>query len=100
MLYSLILPAIKQSKRFFKKHKKDKDERKADYVSYRWGMREKQRNASMSCPAKRPVLYSIRPLISIDHGDSLSDKLMWGADDRPGRDWNRADVRLSQFAPT
>lgn len=36
--------------------------------------------------------------MSIDHGDGLSDKLTCGADDRPGRERNRADVGLSHFA--
>jgi hypothetical protein len=33
---------------------KEKDEKKPDYIQYRRGMGEKQDNASMSCPTKRP----------------------------------------------
>lgn len=39
-------------------------------------------------------------ILGVHHGDSLSDKLMCGADDRPGRDRNRADARLFLVTPT
>ena len=38
--------------------------------------------------------------MSIDHGDSSSDKFVWGADDRLVHERNRADVGLSHFTPT